>query len=86
MGFPMYNTGTNVTNARRNVAFNVNEGIRDLNMTCPTSNTASTRTSASGTGKTDVVTKLKTIPEGVKDEVAFFGYRFRRKLVATAWV
>ena len=86
MGFPVYNTGTNVTNARRNVALNVNERIRDFNMTCPTSNTASTGAGASSTGKTDAITKLKTLPDGVKDKVTFFGYWYRGVLVATTWV
>ena len=58
MGFPMDNTGTNVTNARRNVAFNVDEGVRDLEMTCPAGNAASTRASTSSTGKTDAIANL----------------------------
>ena len=86
MGFPMYNTGTNVTSARRNLASNVNKRIRYFNMTCPTSNMTSTGAGAGGTGKTDAITKLQTIPNGVEDKLAFFRYRYRWVSVATTWV
>ena len=86
MGFPMYNTGTNVTSARGNVAANVDKRVRYLDRTCPPSNTTSTGASAGGTGKTDAITKLKTIPNGIEDEFVFFGYRCRRKSITTAWV
>ena len=82
----MYNTGTNVTSACRDVASDVNKRIRYFNMTCPTSNTTSTGAGAGGTGKTDAITKLQTIPNRIEDELAFFGYRYRWVLVPATWV
>ena len=57
----------------------VNKWIKDLDRTCPTSNTACTSMSAGSTGKSNAITELETITNGVKDKVAFFGYRFRWK-------
>ena len=86
MGFSVYNTATNVANTRRNVAFDINIWIRDVDRACPTSNTTSTGAGAGGTGKTDAITKLQTIPDGIEDKFAFFGYRFRGESIRTAWV